>query len=588
LPEPNSVQAATLLALLALHVVLSAVIMVASALVALRLGARRPVLLVAAAFAGWAVTGYAAVFVYLSQPAAGPVYSDAVLALGVVICAVLGWRLGETQRSALRLLIRPALLTCLTVVFVTTLGFMFGNIAHPTDVPTIRFSDSTSRLPSDNAIPFFFAQALYDHRRPIPSPLFADWLSSDRPPLQTGLTLVQMPLFVWGSTPYLQYQLVSVVAQSVWILGLWVWLNESRVRGVPAALVLGTTLATGFALLNTFYVWPKMLAAAFLLVIAAIVLTRAEGHFLAAGAATGLMAGFSLLSHEGSVFALAAMALLLAIRRRIPSPRFIAAAAVSLLLTMAPWWWYQKFYDPPGDRLLKYHLANHPELTKDGFLSLFASSYEHLGLGGAVGYKLRNLAQLAGDPSALAHDFGTLIANVFRVPGTGAEQLFVSAAHVRYDVFFGFFPGLGVMLLGPVALLLAWIRHRDRGLAVELAPALSAWSFVALTLVIWCLVMFGPAATVPHQGTYIAELLAMAGSMLAFWALSHRVALIAAGLQLALNLFLYVVLTPEPGPYRTMYMSGFNPYLAIAALLSAAALVLVLAAAARSDTLNKT
>jgi hypothetical protein len=576
-------QAFTLLALVALHLAVTTVIFIASLLVGLALGARRPLALLTSGLLGLAATGYAAVFLYLASASIGRFYSVAVMAVSAVLCA----GLLASNRGRIAPLARPMALTGVSVLFVISLGFVYGDIGHPMEVPSIRFSNSESRLASDNAIPFFFAQALYGARRPIPSPLFDDWLSSDRPPLQTGLTLVQMPLFRWGPTPYLQYQVVGVIVQSLWVLGLWAWLFEARVGQAPSALALGSTLFTGFALLNTFYVWPKLLAAAFLLLLVAL-LVRAlndAANRLALGSAAGFSAGFSMVSHEGSVFALAGIALLLLLRRRLPPVKFVGAAAVCLVLVMAPWWWYQKAYDPPGDRLLKYHLADAPNLTKNSFLTLAVANYDRLGVAGTAEYKSMNFVQLFASPNvrrttgpfAGQVGDGNLIADATAAV-TRQGSIHSAAARIRSDLFFEFFPGLGVMAFGPLALIAEIARRRKPGPAPpELQAARFAWAAVALSLVVWCLVMFGPATTVPFQGTYAIILLALAGSLLAFWSLDRRLAYVAAGLQVALNALLYVVLAPEPGGLLSSFTSGLNPYLAMTAAAAAAGVVALLA-----------
>lgn len=61
----------------------------------------------------------------------------------------------------------------------------------------------THELPGDNAIPYDFARAFLSGA--IPSPLHGDWLSSDRPPLQTALFMIT-PGFLVGGSKELAYQ----------------------------------------------------------------------------------------------------------------------------------------------------------------------------------------------------------------------------------------------------------------------------------------------------------------------------------------------------------------------------------------------
>ncbi len=48
--------------------------------------------------------------------------------------------------------------------------------------------------------------------------------------------------------------------------------------------------------------------------------------------------------------------------------------------------------------------------------------------------------------------------------------------------------------------------------------------------------MFGPNATIPHQGTYLTEIMALTGSILAFLALLPRLAVAMTGIQALLNI----------------------------------------------------
>ena len=72
--------------------------------------------------------------------------------------------------------------------------------------------------------------------------------------------------------------MVSVVLQQLWIVGLWALLLAMRVRKVTRALVMVTVLVSDLALLNGFFVWPKLLPAAMLLAAAALIVTPLWGE----------------------------------------------------------------------------------------------------------------------------------------------------------------------------------------------------------------------------------------------------------------------------------------------------------------------
>jgi hypothetical protein len=109
-------------------------------------------------------------------------------------------------------------------------------------------------------MPFIFAQQL--RSGVLKKPMFGDWLSSDRPPLQTEIILSLGPAI--GSRT-LDYETASVLLQCLWVFSVWLLLRAFRISRLSRGLVIGTIYLTGFALVNSFYVWPKLLAAAYML-----------------------------------------------------------------------------------------------------------------------------------------------------------------------------------------------------------------------------------------------------------------------------------------------------------------------------------
>ena len=88
----------------------------------------------------------------------------------------------------------PFLITvCATCVLLawTYLGHLEGG-----GLLNIAAARWTHELPGDNQIPLDFAKALFTGR--IPTPLYANWLSSDRPPLQTALYLTTPDWLICG------------------------------------------------------------------------------------------------------------------------------------------------------------------------------------------------------------------------------------------------------------------------------------------------------------------------------------------------------------------------------------------------------
>jgi hypothetical protein len=529
------------------------------------------VALLMAAFSAAGLSGYLAFWIYLLSPVAGRVYAVALVPATIAVLALAARGLTREALTMLGGLAIPAVLMTFAAIFVTALGFMYGGWADPLQAAANRFSHS---LPVDNEVPLMFAQALTSTHRPIPSPLFADWLSSDRPPLQTGMFLAATPLRSQVSPR--TYEVTGVILQSIWILPLWALLAESRIR--PVALSVGVSLLAGFTVLNTFYVWPKLLAAAFLLLLAAGLLTNAWSSLRASrlvGAGSGITAGLAMLAHEGSVFGLAAIILTMLVRRRVPSPGFVVAALLAFAACMGPWIAYQSVYDPPGNRLVKWHLAGVIGPTPQATLPALVDSYRKIGPIGAIDYKLSNVIQLVGSPSEDAGAVVALARSMLPDSGPAQQPRAAAIAQLRWIMFVRFFPGLGLMALGPLALLLAWLNGRSRGSATaEIRVAGMAWLCSSACLLVWSLFMFGPGTTLPHQGTYLPELFCLAGSALAFWAVRPWLGYVAGLASVVGNLLLYGVLVRSPAAASV----GLDGRIDLAeAMLAAVALALLLA-----------
>ncbi len=155
----------------------------------------------------------------------------------------------------------------LSPAYVTCRSFsLFSNpFDSGADVANLRFFDSAR--PGDNLIPLFFAEKIYAHQ-PVSPICCGDWLSSDRPPLQAGIFLLQRPLRLLGSVG-LQYQLVGTVLQCLWICGVWTLLRALEAPAQRIRQVLGFLIFSGFLFYNSVYVWPKLLAATLVLFVLA-------------------------------------------------------------------------------------------------------------------------------------------------------------------------------------------------------------------------------------------------------------------------------------------------------------------------------
>jgi hypothetical protein len=529
--------------ILAAHLVLTALPGIAAILLATRFGLRSlPVLLAV----GLAATGLVAIlgfWIYYAGHRPGQAFSFLVL-LGSVLVVGLAAHGRWLDASLLRRLATPWALWALGSVFVVYLGFAHGGIDAPIQTSATRFS--AGPLPSDSGIPFFYAEWFYANGHHGTPPVFpGEWLASDRPPLQIGYVLSQRP-FYWGEGVHyleLHYQVLGVVLQQLWIVGLWALLVAARLPRLTRALAMVAVLVSGLVFVNAFFVWPKLLPAAMLLAAAALVLTPLwDGvrRSLAGAILIAVLLGTAMLGHGSSVFAAIPLAIV-ALYRGLPSWRWVGVAALVGVALMAPWSAFQKYDDPPGNRLTKWMLAGADQIDGRGTGAAIVDGYREAGLGGTIDNKSENFEFMVGGEPAweLLDQAVTELAD-----GNGDP----AARDTRNLLFFFLLPELGLLLLAPLGMLIA--RRRSRDNPDEWRFALTAFAVVAIGALAWGLILFGnvPSRTVVHAGTYLLPILAFAGAVVGLRAVLPRVALGLVGLNCLLALVVYVpALEPPPG-----------------------------------------
>jgi hypothetical protein len=526
--EAGTMQALALLLQTLLHGILLALPCAAVCLVAVRRGLHDPILLGLLALAALGLSGYLAFWVWFFSPAAGYGYGVA-LPLAAAAVALREYRkLGPMRDAALGPLRPLSLLAAavgLAALLVLSFGFLYGGLRSPSQTAGTRFSHP---LTNDNRLPYLVFEGLRTAH--MPKPLVEDWRSSDRPPLATGIVAAQYPLF-FGPKELL-YTIVSVTLQCLWLPALWLLLAGWGLDRRLIALTLAACLLTGFTFLNTFFVWPKLLAAAYVLAAAALLLTekRAElqrSPFVAALA--GTLVALAMLAHGGSAFALIGLGIAMALLRRAVAVKRLALMGVVALALFAPWTLYQKYFDPPGNRLVKWHLAGVGLVDARPFLDSWRDAYRGLTPQRIVAGKRANLAAV----TAHLGEYGTALT---RLGGADREA---AGRELRLLGFRYFGCHLGVLLAGPL-LLLVGVRRRFRSPAWK--AALAVWLCAGASLVVWCLLIFRSYEILVTQGSYAVNLLAMAGAVVAAWACAPRVAVSLVSLHVALNVVLYGVL----------------------------------------------
>jgi hypothetical protein len=539
-----------ILLLLAVHLVLTGLPGAAAALFVATRGERREPVLLASFLAGSGAAAMLAFWAFYGSHEIGQTASF-FIAFGSVLVIVWSLYAGGIERDLLWRLAVPVALWAFGSAFLVYLGFMHGGSDVSVGMSSTRFSGP---LPSDNDIPHFFSDWFYIHGHHGTPPIFpGEWLASDRPPLQIAYANYERT-FGWDDLG-LHYQLMGVALQQLWIVGLWALLVAGRAGRVTRGLAMLTVLLSDLAIVNGFFVWPKLLPAAMLLGAAALVLTPLWSEVrrsLWGAALVAALLGLAMLGHGASIFGVIPL-VVVAVIRGVPSWRWIGVGILVGIVVIGPWSAYQKWGDPPGNRLTKWFLGGEAEIDDRSVTETILDEYGHAGLGGVLHDKGQNFVQIFGG--------GPMATNVKQVFEAGDFEGVVRP--IRSIFFYYLLPSLGLLLAGPVAMA---IGYRRRGRDPD-EWRLSLWCFAAFGIgaLGWALIMFGGhiAQTVIHQGSYLLPILGIVACAVGLRSIYPRFACWWLGLNAVLMLVIYVPSFEPPEG------SSFSPF---AALLSAVAL----------------
>jgi hypothetical protein len=561
-----------LLVIAVVQLALTAAPGVAATLLGVRYGVRDVPVLLGIGLAGSGAAAMLTFWVYYTAPDAGGFCAYAVF-FGSIALAIWAWPDVSQHRALLRGLSIPLCLWALASLFILFFGFLHGHI-EDIQVPQYRFSTQPSLFASDNLIPWFFSDWIFKGGPGSPPIWEPGWLLSDRPPLQIGYVLTQR-VFGWDER-MTHYEAIGVVLQQFWIFGMWALLIAARVSRRTVSLVLVAALISDVVITNGFFVWPKLLSAAFVLAALALVVAPGESALRRQPLTVLLLAALAALAylaHGTGVFGLIPVAAVV-LWRGLPNWRWLCAGAAVVLAFLLPWMAFQHYEDPPGNRVVKWSLAGVVEPDDRGTLETIVNAYRDAGVGGTLENKFQNFLTMAGGnplerPPEEGHPFGDVGSETSdAVSALGEGNLSLAVSKVREIRYWHLLWTLGILLFALPVIAVGRLRGRWRDDA--------DWQFARLCLAMcgigalaWGLIMFGSEAgrTIVITASLALPLLMIAGIVAGLRATYPRLAGWFVGANAVTVLLLYVpMLAPTPN-------NSYSGFAAIAALASLAGFV---------------
>lgn len=442
-----------------------------------------------------AVAGYVVFWACFWRPQLGRSVSWAITVLAVFLC-IKSWKKTRT-------LVRANAVTLAVVALTGT--FYAAIVVTRFDESWIQSLDARlSPMPGDNRIPTVFTEII-DSGNPTRE-IGASWLTSDRPPLQSAVNLLVLPVErALGVDMQTYCSLTGLWLQLLWIPAMISLLTTFGLKRGPAVSITCMLAFTGFLFFNSIYVWPKLDAAAF------AIYAFVELFFASAPASkenvwirsclVGASASCAWLLHGGVMFAFLAgvpLALLLAQARKVAFYSSIAFAILAI-----PWISYQRWYAPPANRLLKWHLAGVIPIDGRPTLQTLRDSYREIGWKTAWDNRKVNVGMLGN---------GLFDFRVSKAEREDVKQR--RAFDVAFPLSTASIWWLGVIGIPMAAWRLWRLGATGRAYACRQIAALAA---LLLILAFWLLLMFSPNAVFTHQGTYVTQLLLFA--LLASWSI---------------------------------------------------------------------
>jgi hypothetical protein len=490
--------------------------------------------LIACGMAGIGVTALAVLFATFVDATAGRVVAGGAL-IASLVCAV--WSgAAHHWRSGLPLVLVTA------GVLAATLG-LFGLWEIERDPFELAMTRTVGwTLPVDGVIPSLLASWFADSgvRSEF---LIDDWLASDRPPLQSGMLLMVRPLVdvasAWGGAPA-EGQVdfgASVAAQLLWVTGVLALVASLgfTLRVALLSVVFVAALPTTY--INSVFTWPKLLAGAFMVAAIAMLVAALRGRERPPSALVlaAAMSIIGLLCHGGGVFVLPvilALAMVVLGRSGLRAGVRSAAVASGLVAVLyLPWLLFQRLVAPPGDRLLKWHLAGVVQIDERSIWVALLDQYAKSAPGAVLEARVVNLVTAFRPDVFAGWDIW--------VPGW--------ADRAQHAQFFNTSAALGLGSILVLGVYVVAVLNRGRWRSDQiLRDALALIAGMAGCMFLWVAILYTPHAATVHQGSHAWMLVlgALPFALVTRWRWRAAVAVLAA--QVVLTAVVYVGTTHYP------------------------------------------
>jgi hypothetical protein len=210
--------------------------------------------------------------------------------------------------------------------------------------------------------------------------------------------------------------------------------------------------------------------------------------------------GLALMAHPGSTFSLALFGILFVRLWRWFTFRQVALGFVIVVAFYLPWIGYQKFVDPPGNRLLKIHLASVIPVDSRTTWEAIRDSYHSHPWSEIARFKWSNLTFLGGED--FFDSYGLTDRKALHIDHAATERS-------RFAQRFYMWNAVGLVNWGWLAGLFLLFKRPRSGLPVPYTGWLIGAALA--NMVFWSVVTFGPNETQTAHSSYADILLVSIG-----------------------------------------------------------------------------